>query len=202
MRGIIVAVALLLSLGGCVTDRKTDTPRSATEELLISSAADRAAEALGKRIPAHGRLFIDASNFDATDAKDAKYAIGVIRDALLRRNVSLVDKKTDADVVVELRSGALATNDHEFLIGIPSFNVPLPFAGPISTPKIAIYDRATQLGVAKFAASGLGAKTGSYVFSSQPQYGFAHKTGYIVLVFFGWNRDDLIPKEQRDPDFD
>jgi hypothetical protein len=199
MRRVIAAATLLLSLSGCVTDRKTDTPRTATEELLISSAADRAAEALAKSIPAHRRLFIDTSNFDATDAK---YAIGAIRDALLERNASLVDKKTEADVVVELRSGALATNDHELLIGIPSFSFPVPFAGPVSTPKIAIYDKETQLGVAKFAASGLGVKTGALVSSGPPQYGFAHKTDQIVLLFFGWSHDDLIPKGQRDPDFE
>jgi hypothetical protein len=199
MRTGIVAATLLLALSGCVTDRKTDTPRTATEELLVSTAADRAADALSKSIPTHSKLFVDTSDFDATDGK---YAIGAIRDALLRRNASLVDKKTDADVVVELRSGALATNDHELLIGIPSFSVPLPFAGPVSTPKIALYDRATQLGVAKFAASDLSAKTGALVASSAPQYGFAHKTDYIVLLFFGWSHEDLIPKGQRDPDFE
>jgi hypothetical protein len=196
---VIVAAALSLTLCGCVTDRKTDTSRTATKELLISSAADRAADALDKLIPTHGKLFVDTSNFDTTDGK---YAIGVIRDALLRRNALLVDKKTGADVEVELRSGALATNDHELLIGIPSFNVPVPFAGSLSTPKIAIYDRTMQLGVAKFAASDLCAKTGALVSSSRPQYGFAHKSDYIVLLFFGWSRDDLIPKAQRDPNFD
>lgn len=196
---VIVAAMLVLSLGACVSDRKTDTPRTATEELLVSTAADRAAGALSKWIPTHSKLFVDTSNFDATDAK---YAIGAIRDALLRRNASLVDKATDADVVVELRSGALATNDHELLIGVPSFSLPIPFAGPITTPKIALYDRTTQLGVAKFAATGVSAKTGTLVASSAPQYGFAHKTDYIVLLFFGWTRQDLIPKGQRDPDFD
>jgi hypothetical protein len=199
MRTVIVAATLLLSLSGCVIDRKTDTPRTATEELLVSTAADRAADALSRSIPTHSKLFVDTSNFDATDGK---YAIGAIRDALLRRYASLVDKKTDADVVVELRSGALATNDHELLIGIPSFSVPLPFAGPVSTPKIALYDRSTQLGVAKFAASGLSVKTGALVASSAPQYGFAHKSDYIVLLFFGWSREDVIPNGRRDPDFE
>lgn len=198
MRRVIVAATLLLSLSGCVTERKTDTPRTATEELLISTAADRAADALSKWIPTHTKLFIDTSNFDATDGK---YAIGAIRDALLRRNASLVDKASDAAVVVELRSGALATNDHELLIGIPSFSLPIPFAGSITTPKIALYDRATQLGVAKFAATGVSAKNGTLVASTAPQYGFAHKTDYIVLLFFGWSRQDVIPKGQGDPDF-
>lgn len=198
MRRVIVAAMLLLSLSGCVTERKTDTPRTATEELLISTAADRAAAALSKWIPTHTKLYIDTSNFDATDGK---YAIGAIRDALLRRNATLVDKATDAAVVVELRSGALATNDHELLIGIPSFSLPIPFAGSITTPKIALYDRSTQLGVAKFAATGVSAKNGTLVASTAPQYGFAHKTDYIVLLFFGWSRQDMIPKAQKDPDF-
>ena len=198
MRKSIAAAALPLILSGCVTDRQTDTPRTATEELLISDAADRAAQDITGTMPGGSKLFLDTSNFDATDGK---YAIGAIREALLRRRDDLVDKKTDADAVVEVRSGALATNDHETLIGVPSFGVPLPLAGTLNTPKIALYDKTTQLGVAKFAATATDAKTGALLGASTPQYGYAHKTRHIVLLFFGWNTDDLIPTDQRDPDF-
>jgi hypothetical protein len=198
MRTSIAAVGMVLCLTGCVTDRQTDTPRTATEELLISNAADRAAEAISKAMPPNEKMFLDTTDFDATDGK---YAIGAVRDALLHRNDTLVDKKVDADLVVELRSGALATNDHEMLIGIPSLTLPIPLAGAVSTPKVALYDDTTQLGVAKFAATGIDPKTGALVASSAPQFGVAHKSKYIVLLFFDWSHDDLIPKGQRDPDF-
>jgi hypothetical protein len=102
---------------------KAETSRSATEEMLLSSAADRAAEAIGKSKPRDSKLYFDTSEFTATDDK---YAIGAIRDALLRHGNRLVDKRSDAAVVVEIRSGALATDDRETLVGIPSVTIPLP----------------------------------------------------------------------------
>jgi hypothetical protein len=60
----------------------------------------------------------------------------------------------------------------------------------------------TQHGVAKFAAVGTEAKTGAPIASSTPQYGHAHKMKHVVLLFFGWNSDDLIPKAQLGPDFE
>ena len=91
--------------------------------MLLSSAADRAAEAIGKSKPRDSKLYFDTSEFTATDDK---YAIGAIRDALLRHGNRLVDKRSDAAVVVEIRSGALATDDRETLVGIPSVTIPLP----------------------------------------------------------------------------
>lgn len=198
MRKAIAAALLPVIVGGCVTNRQTDTPRTATEELLISDAADRAIASVMPAMPRDDKVFLDTTNFDATDAK---YAIAAIREALLRRHDDLVDKKSDADSVVEVRSGALATNDHELLIGVPSFSVPVPLTGTITTPKLALYDKATQLGVAKIAAVATNAKTGALVSASAPQYGYAHSTSHIVLLFFGWSSNDLIPQEQRDPDF-
>jgi Family of unknown function (DUF6655) len=197
MHRAIGAALASLALGGCVTDRQTDTPRSATEELLISAAADRAAEALGDKVPAGSLLFLDTSNFDATDGK---YAVGAIRDALLRHGDRLADKKEQADVVLEVRSGALGTDDHEFLIGMPAISVPVPLAGALSLPKLALYDRTVQKGVAKFAATGIDQKTHELVVSTAPQYGYAHKTSHIVLLVVGWSRNDTIPKPQQDPE--
>ena len=185
-----------LALGGCVTDRQTDTARSATEELLVSTAADRAAEERGQKVPPNSVLFLDTTNFDATDGK---YAVGTIRDALLRRGDRLADKKEEANVVLEVRSGALGTDDHEFLVGMPAISVPVPLAGSLSLPKLALYDRTVQKGVAKFAATGIDPKTHGLVVSTAPQYGYAHKVGHIVLLVVGWKDNDTIPKPQQDP---
>jgi hypothetical protein len=198
MRNLFAVAVLPLILAGCVTNRETDTPRTATEELLISDAADRAAQAITESMPSGSKLFLDTSNFEATDGK---YAIAAIREALLRRNDLLVDKKTAADEVVEIRSGALATNDHEVLVGVPSFTVPVPLSGSFTTPKLALYDRTTQLGVAKFAAVATDAKSGALIAASAPQYGFSHSTKHIVLLFFSWTDNDLIPEQHRDKDF-
>jgi hypothetical protein len=194
---IFLTCFLSLALTGCVTDRQTDTARTATEEMVVSAAADRAAEALSLKMPSGSKMFIDTSNFNAVDSK---YAIGAIRDALLRRGDFLVDAKTGADMVVELRSGALGTDDHEMLIGMPSFSVPIPLAGSVALPKVALYDRTVQEGVAKFAATGIDPKSGALVVSSAPQYGYSHNEQHIVMLFFSWKTQDFIPPGQTDPE--
>ncbi len=196
-RTFIALIAALPILCGCVIERQTDTARTATEELLISAATDRAAEEIGRKMPPGGaKIFLETSDFDALDGK---YALGSIRDALLRHGNALVDKKEAADLVVEVRSGALSIDNRETLVGIPSYTVPIPLAGQINLPKIAFYDDTTLQGVAKFAATGTDAKTGSMVLSSAPQYGYAHKSKHTVLLFISWISDDLIPDAQKDP---
>jgi hypothetical protein len=194
MRKSVGLAAIFLALNGCVTDRQTDTTRTATEELLISSAADRAADALSQKLPGDSKIFVDTANFDALDGK---YAIGAIEDALLRHGDTLVDQRAKAETVVEIRSGASALDDHETLVGIPSFAAPIPLAGTFTLPKIALYDKATQRSVAKFAATAVDAKTGVLVASTAPQYGYAHKTEHIVLLFFSWTTQDILPKDRQ-----
>ena len=195
MHKSIILFAALPLLAGCVTSRWTDTPRSASEELLLSMATDRAAEAIAARMPAGGKAYLDGSNFDSPDSK---YAIGTIRDALLRHGETLV-AKNDADMVIEVRSGVLATDDNETLIGTPSFGAPVPLAGSFSFPKIALYDKISQRGVAKFAATAIDPKTGALVASSTPQYAYSHQTAFTVLLFFSWSNQDGTPKEDADP---
>lgn len=184
-------LAVLVMLAGCVTERQTDTARTATEELLVSAAADRAAEAIGQTMPTGRRMFVDTTNFDALDGK---YAIGAVRDALARHGNRLVDKKEAADLVVEIRSGTMAMDTDETLVGIPSYNVPIPLSGGLALPKLALYDDMTRRSVAKFAATGLDPKTGALIASSPPQIGAARKSQYTVLLFFSWNSDDLPDK--------
>ena len=72
--------------------------------------------ALEIHVPAGTRAFVDSQYFDGTDAK---YAIGAIRDRLLRSGVNLVGDKKDADMVIEARSGAQSIDKTSFLIGVP-----------------------------------------------------------------------------------
>jgi hypothetical protein len=191
--------ALLLltagALAGCTTSVDTAPSRSASEELLISKAAEQAADALKVEIHPGNKVFVDTTNFAGTDAKDmdVKYAIGTIRDRLGRQGAKLVDKKTDADAVVELRSGALSLEQHEFLIGIPALTLPIPLAGATSLPEIALYKHAVRAGVAKFAASEYN-KDGALVSSDDPKFGFSKKNQTVLLVVFGWDEGDIAPK--------
>ncbi len=120
---LAAAMAALL-LGGCAVTRDTQPPRTATEEMLISAAADRAADALRPHFAPGAKVFVDAQYFDGTDAK---YTIGAIRDRLAQNGARLVADRKSADMVVEIRSGAQSIDQNSLLIGLPSINVPIPW---------------------------------------------------------------------------
>ncbi|HUN45534.1 MAG TPA: DUF6655 family protein [Stellaceae bacterium] len=193
----MLALLATLTLTGCSTLRDTQPPRTANEQLLISTAADHAADQLSLQLPPNAKVFVDTSDFDAIDAK---YAIGTLRDRLAKQGALLVADRKDADTVVELRSGALSINQRSMLIGLPAIPVPIPLAGTVTTPEIALYKKSEDEGVAKFAATALDAKQGRLAAYAGPSYGFSHRTHYVLLFFISWTREDIIPEgvEPRD----
>lgn len=187
---LAAAMAALL-LGGCAVTRDTQPPRTATEEMLISAAADRAADALRPHFAPGAKVFVDAQYFDGTDAK---YTIGAIRDRLAQNGARLVADRKSADMVVEIRSGAQSIDQNSLLIGLPSINVPIPLAGQVQTPEVAFFKRAKEVGVSKIAATGYGEKDGAYAMTLGPEYGFSHETKWTVLFFISWMTQDFLPE--------
>jgi hypothetical protein len=183
--GWAALAAVLLS--ACTTTRETDPQRTATEQLLISTAADRAAAAMTLDLGPDRKCFLDATNFEGLDGK---YAIAAIRSSLLKKGTLFVADKKDADTIVEIRSGALSIDKHESLVGIPSIDIPIPLAGDFGTPEIALYKTEEQEGVAKFAATAYDAKDGSFLGESTPPLGRSHIKRHVVL-FVSWIEDDV-----------
>lgn len=191
----IVALALLLA--ACSTERQTEPQRTATEEMLISSAADRAVGAL--KLDVGGEtVFVDASNYKGLDAE---YTVAAVRAHLLQSGARLVADRKAADLVVEMRNGAQSIDQRDFLVGIPTFNVPIPFAGTFKFPQVALYDRAEEVGVSKLAVADYSSASGTYAGSSEPVYGFAHDRRYTVLLFFDWSNQDFRPDEYGPDEF-
>jgi len=120
--GAMVAVAALLAGGGCTQTILTAPQRSATEQLLLSTAAERAVASINFSLFSGKKVFLDVSNFDSYDSK---YAIGSIRDALSRSGALLVRNETNSDIIVEARSGALSIDASGLLIGMPSAAMPV-----------------------------------------------------------------------------
>jgi hypothetical protein len=178
---------VLLCLAACSTVRQSAPERTAMEQILISTAADRAAENLIVDMPSGVHAYVDAANFDGVDAK---YAVAAIRDRLLRKGVSIVDDRAAADAVIAIRAGALSMDEDQTLIGIPQFGIPIPLAGELTFPEIALYKKARQQGVARFAAAAYDAKTGRLIASSGPSSGRSHRTRWVVMLFAHWVTDD------------
>lgn len=193
-RSLVLPAAMLLLLAGCSTHRESEPERTATEQLLFSTAAERAADQLVFQIPEGSKVFVDASFVEGTDSK---YLISTIRDRILRRGNDLVDSKLIADVVIEPRVGAMSIDRNKVLVGTPDFGIPVPLAGPVEFPEIAFFKRDTRQGVIKIAATAYNATTGLMIQSLDPVYGFAHKKDWVLLFFISWDTDDLMPEPQR-----
>ena len=182
-----------LILSGCTTMRESLPSRTATEQLLISTAADHASDKLQMRLPKGTKAFIDDSRFEATDGK---YAAAAIRDALLRQGLDIVDDKVKAQTVVELRSGALSIDQSSLIVGIPSFTVPIPLAGPFTTPELALYGTHQTRGIAKFGAAAYDPATGLLIVSIGPAYGYSEVTERTVFFFISWTKQDILPADK------
>ncbi len=184
-----LTAALLLS--ACTTERASVPQRTATEQLLISTAADRAAADLSLDIPKGTKVYIDRQYFQGYDDG---YALNAIRTQFLRQGLDVVDDRSHADAIVNVASGALSTDEKSLLIGIPALQVPaLPVGTSVSVPEIALFKTAQDKGVAKFIATGYDAKSGKLIATSDPQYGFSHQTNHTILLFFSWESGDLVP---------
>jgi len=188
---LLPCVAAGLLLTACTTERSSVPSRTATEQLLISTAADRAAADLSLSIPKGTRVFIDRQYFQGYDDG---YALNAIRNQFLRQGLDVVDDRSHADAIVNVASGALSTDEKSLLIGIPALQVPaLPVGTSVSVPEIALFKTAQDKGVAKFIATGYDAKSGKLIATSDPQYGFSHQTNHTILLFFSWESGDLVP---------
>jgi hypothetical protein len=185
---LFIFAALLLS--GCTTVKTTDPARTATEQLLLSTAVDHTLKSANLMAFANRKVFLDTTYFDSYDSK---YAIGTIRDALSRAGALLEDNVTNSDIVVEARSGALSTDNSSFLFGIPNIGVPIPLSGVVQTPELAFYKSEKQSSTAKVALLAFTRESRLHVYSSGPLDGKSYNSHY-KLLFVSWGFTDIPEK--------
>ncbi|HEY3855376.1 MAG TPA: DUF6655 family protein [Verrucomicrobiae bacterium] len=190
---MIIGVAAALVGGGCVSVRQTDPARTATEQLLLSTAADRAAEEMDLAQFAHKKVFLDAAYFDSYDQK---YAVGTIRDALSRAGALLQADSKSSEITIEPRSGALATDDRTLLVGLPALALPIPLTGTVTTPEIAFYKSSKQFSTAKIVLLAYATGSREHIYSSGDMVGRAHDN-YFHIFFVPLHKTDVPEMEKK-----
>jgi len=192
MQGYAALLLSSLLLAGCAAERATSPARTATEELLISSAADRAAEKVAEQIPAGLKILLTTTSVASIDER---YATAAIRDRFMRRGVILVEDKASADMVIEVRTGALSTDERSVSVGTPQIQLPA-VPGVASTgipvPSLSVFKRNQTKATAKFEAIGYDPKTGQLVVATEPQYGHSEKVDWTILFLLSWTRSDYL----------
>ncbi len=142
----LLCAALCAVASGCGTTRWSDSKRTATEQLLISDAVERAVMQIDMRPLAGQTVFLDTTILD--DVTDGKYLASALRHQLLASGCRLSAKEDDADLVVEARAGAIGTDRNDLLFGIPATSVEVAGNGT-SIPEMALFKRTDQRGVAE-----------------------------------------------------
>jgi hypothetical protein len=153
--GLFICFLMVLTLNGCGTMKWSDTSRTATEQLLVTHAMDSAVGKMNFSSLFNKTVFLDIEAINA--ATDSKYFVSTVRQHLLASGAKVVEKKDDADYVVELRAGTVGTDRNDLMVGVPSFTVPTLgtsdfLTGGSAIPEIALYKRTDQRAVVKVAA--------------------------------------------------
>jgi hypothetical protein len=151
---------------GCGTTKWTDTSRTATEQLLLSDSMDRAVSRIDFRALAGKKVYLDSTPVAAIT--DGPYLTSLIRQHILASGGILKEKREEADYIVELRAGAVGTDRHDVLFGVPALSLPVaPVAGvPSQIPEIPLMKKTDQRGVAKIALFVYNRNTGRIVWQS------------------------------------
>ena len=173
--------------------RKTDTARSATEQLLLSHSVDRAVGDLGLACAENRKAYMDVSFFSSVDKE---YYLASIKNMLLKSGAMPTGEK-EADVIIVPRVGALGTDYSEFLIGIPKIPIAIPGAGAFETPEIALFKVATQRATTKLRIFAYDSKTRKHL-DTKSAFGSAVFKKYIIL-FIPFQRTDVPEKFWRHP---
>ncbi len=154
---LMTLVAIIPSLAGCASSRTSNTARTATEQMLLSSAIDGALSNVSFEQLRSRKVFIDDKYLDSVDKG---YLIGTLRHRALAAGAVLARSIEDAEIVIEPRSGGIGTDTEESFVGIPSIGIP---GMAVSIPDIKLISRNTQLGTAKIGLIAYDPKTGAAV---------------------------------------
>ena len=158
------AALLLFALTGCGTTKWSDTARTATEQLLISSAMDEAIDEYDF-YPLTGRkVFIESGGVAATDKE---YLLTMLRQQLAANGVFIQETKETADYILEVATGAVGTNRYDLMYGIPETSIPSVMGSPAtSLPELPIIKRTDQKAQVKLTMWAYNKTTGAIIWQS------------------------------------
>ncbi|MEH6664991.1 MAG: DUF6655 family protein [Brevundimonas sp.] len=177
----------------CASTTETHPSRTATEQLLVARAADRAVDDLTLPIPDGAVVFVDETYFRA---EAAPYAVSAIRAALSEAGYALARNRDQADVVFEIRAGALSLEQMRRLLGVPAMSVPLSDYRVVSFPELSLYSRRDRTGVAEFSGFVYRADDGAPIAAVAPMIGQYTIRSHRLLMMMTWGQQYAEPGEQ------
>jgi len=171
----------------------TEPARSVGEQLLLSTAIDRALDELDMEAIRRLRgvkVFISEIYLDTVDQK---YLVGSLRNLLFSNGVMVVDEIEKAQMIVEVRSGANSLDSATTTLGIAeNQSVPNPISGAsVTLPQIALFKEENDVSVIKVALLAYRADSREHVFSSGTLLGDAYDKHIQFIGLLNWRFTDV-----------
>jgi hypothetical protein len=185
---------LLFVVMGCATIRITDPAETADQLFLESEATRFAVQRINCDQLRDRKVYVDTTyltiqrqNSDALSFQQIPqqflFLVAELRTKFLMSGARLVDKKSDAEIVVEARSGGISVNRMDYLLGLA--NVTIPTEGvasiPFTTPELALLKSSKQFGFASVAFVAYWRDSGEVVASSGPFVGRTARQDYWIF---------------------
>lgn len=198
---LMLLTGLMLASGCTSTVRTSDPERTATELFLQSESVTDAVSQLNVA-PLRDRVaFVDASFLSQTDRS---YLLGEVRAHLLTQGVRLVSNRSDAPVIIEVRSGGVGVDRSGTLVGLPPLI--LPAGGEVTTntslvtqfatPELSLFKDINQVGYASVAFVAYWSDTGEVLASSGPFVGKRYRTDWWIIFLGHHIRGDVVTAEK------
>ncbi|MBR7119603.1 MAG: hypothetical protein IKC77_05340 [Lentisphaeria bacterium] len=190
----VMAIAAALAITGCTEPSITNTGRNAVQELLLSHAVERGLDQMDFR-PLNGKkVALDYVYLAPQTYKE--YFQACAETALYTSGATVVAKAEEADYIVRLYVGALATESTQWNIGTPTLPVPVPDTTlSIAIPELSLLKRITRNGVARFSALVLDAKTKKPFLVYREVNAVSQYNNWIVFFFIPFHSCDMTTGE-------
>ncbi len=137
---------------GCTSTKTSNTARTGTEQLLISNAVDQALAKVDFRPMAGKKVLVEEKYLEGVDKG---YVVSSIRHHVLHAGAEIAAKPEEADIILELRSGGIGTDNSDAFLGMPGITLP----GMVSLPDVKLVTRTRQSAFAKLGLVAIDAKT-------------------------------------------
>lgn len=188
--GLLGLVLGLIVAWGCTSSRTSNTARTAREQLLLSNAIDQSLSKIDFATFQGTNIFIDDKYLECVDKG---YLVGSLRHRAMVSGARIVTKVEEADIVLELRAGAIGTDTADSFVGTPEITLP----GMLTLPEVRLISRNNQSAMAKLGMVAYDAKSGALLGEGGVSSSLSRDNNWYVLGV-GPYQNGQIKEEIRD----
>ena len=153
--GVIVIACVLAC--GCSSPRTSDTGRTAVEQFLLSTVVENGIGFADFKPYAGKKIFIEYDYL--APQTDKPYVQGIFEMHLASAGMIVTRNAKEADLIVQILCGVLATDTNKILIGTPTLPIPIPDTSiSVAIPEIPLFKKLTRSGYGRFSFNILDAK--------------------------------------------